>query len=116
MEYIRVTKENLESEHICCAISNNKDAQVASKKAWLADRWYDATEQTNKWKFGVRNLKSGAFANYPNKSVTSCNIYYWDGSKYVEKLCGRSVRPIITLRADVTPKSGRGIEYDQYKL
>ena len=38
MEYIRVTKENLEREHICCAISNNKDAQVASKKAWLAER------------------------------------------------------------------------------
>ena len=39
MEYIRVTKENLEQEHICCAISNNKDIQVASKKAWLADRF-----------------------------------------------------------------------------
>lgn len=38
MEYIRVTKENLEEEHICCAISNNKDIQVASKKAWLSDR------------------------------------------------------------------------------
>ncbi len=38
MEYIRVTKENLETEHICCAISNNRDIQVASKKAWLADR------------------------------------------------------------------------------
>ncbi len=39
MEYIRVTKENLGNEHICCAISNNKDVQVASKKAWLADRF-----------------------------------------------------------------------------
>ncbi len=39
MDYIRVTKENLESEHICCAISNNKDVQVASKKAWLRDRF-----------------------------------------------------------------------------
>ena len=39
MEYIRVTKENLEKEHICCAISNNKDIQVSSKKAWLADRF-----------------------------------------------------------------------------
>ncbi len=39
MEYIRVTKENLETEHICCAISNNKDVQVSSKKAWLADRF-----------------------------------------------------------------------------
>lgn len=38
MEYIRLTPENLENEHICCAISNNKDIQVASKKAWLADR------------------------------------------------------------------------------
>ena len=38
MEYIRLTKENLEREHICCAISNNKDIQVSSKKAWLADR------------------------------------------------------------------------------
>ena len=39
MEYIRVTKDNLEKEHICCAISNNKDIQVSSKKAWLADRF-----------------------------------------------------------------------------
>ena len=39
MEYIRVTKENLEKEHICCAISNNRDIQVSSKKAWLAERF-----------------------------------------------------------------------------
>ena len=41
MEYIRVTKENIEKEHICCAISNNKDIQVSSKKAWLAERFED---------------------------------------------------------------------------
>ena len=41
MEYIKVTKENLEKEHICCAISNNKDIQVSSKKAWLKDRFDD---------------------------------------------------------------------------
>ena len=41
MEYIRVTKENVAQEHICCAISNNKDIQVASKKAWLTDRFDD---------------------------------------------------------------------------
>ncbi len=39
MEYIRVTKENLEQEHICCAISSNKDIQVSSKKAWLSKRF-----------------------------------------------------------------------------
>lgn len=38
MDLIQLTPENLESEHICCAISNNKDPQVASKKAWLFDR------------------------------------------------------------------------------
>lgn len=38
MDYIKITNDNLEKEHICCAISNNKDIQVASKKAWLADR------------------------------------------------------------------------------
>jgi len=41
MEYIRVTKENIEDEHICCAISNNKDVQVSSKKAWLKERFDD---------------------------------------------------------------------------
>ena len=39
MEYVRVTKENLEKEHICCAISGGGDVQVLSKKAWLADRF-----------------------------------------------------------------------------
>ena len=39
MEYVRVTKENLEKEHICCAISNNKDIQVSSKKSWLEGRF-----------------------------------------------------------------------------
>lgn len=41
MEYIKVTKENIEKEHICCAISNNKDIQVSSKKAWLSKRFDD---------------------------------------------------------------------------
>ena len=41
MDYIAVTKENIENEHICCAISNNNDVQVASKKAWLTARFDD---------------------------------------------------------------------------
>lgn len=36
---IKVTKDNIEKEHICCAISNNKDVQVSSKKAWLSERF-----------------------------------------------------------------------------
>lgn len=41
MEYIRITKDNLDKEHICCAISNNNDVQVSSKKSWLLDRFDD---------------------------------------------------------------------------
>ena len=41
MEYINVIKENLEKEHICCAISSNNDVQVSSKKSWLFDRLDD---------------------------------------------------------------------------
>ena len=41
MEYIKVTRENLENEHICCAISNDHDVQVASKKRWMADCFDD---------------------------------------------------------------------------
>lgn len=44
MEYIRVTKENIEKEHICCAISSNKDIQVLSKKTWLSERFDDGLE------------------------------------------------------------------------
>lgn len=40
MDYIRVTKENIDKEHICCAIANNKDVQVLSKKAWM-NRCFD---------------------------------------------------------------------------
>ena len=38
MDLIRITHENIEKEHICCAISSNKDCQVQSKKAWLTER------------------------------------------------------------------------------
>ncbi len=41
MEIITVTKDNLEKEHICCAISNNNDCQVSAKKSWLAERFDD---------------------------------------------------------------------------
>ena len=38
MELIRVTEENLQQEHICCAVANNKDMQVLAKKAWMEER------------------------------------------------------------------------------
>lgn len=41
MELIKITPDNLETEHICCAIANKKDCQVISKKAWLKERLAD---------------------------------------------------------------------------
>ena len=38
MELVKLTHENIDQEHICCAISSNKDIQVISKKKWLKER------------------------------------------------------------------------------
>lgn len=38
MELVKLTHDNIEKEHICCAIANNKDAQIMSKKNWLKER------------------------------------------------------------------------------
>ena len=38
MELIQLTHDNIDQEHICCAISSNKDIQVVSKKNWLKAR------------------------------------------------------------------------------
>jgi len=36
MDYIRITEENIDREHICCAMSNKQSEQ---KKAWLRERF-----------------------------------------------------------------------------
>ena len=41
MNFIKVTQDNIATEHICCAISNENDVQVSSKKAWLRERFQD---------------------------------------------------------------------------
>ncbi|CEQ06081.1 N-acetyltransferase YoaP [[Clostridium] sordellii] len=42
MKLIDVNIENIDKEHICCAISNKKDdIPVSSKKLWLKDRFED---------------------------------------------------------------------------
>ena len=38
MELVKLTRDNIEQEHICCAIANNNDVQVMSKKNWLRER------------------------------------------------------------------------------
>lgn len=58
MEIITVNGENLEKEHICCAISNNKDCQVASKKKWMAERFQDGLV------FKKGNVRGKCFIEY----------------------------------------------------
>ncbi len=42
MSFIKVDQTNIEKEHICCAISDKKGENcVASKKAWLKERFED---------------------------------------------------------------------------
>ena len=38
MEYLRITEENIDNEHICCAMSNNQSVQ---KKRWMKERFLD---------------------------------------------------------------------------
>lgn len=38
MELIRITPENLETEHICCAIASNRDCAGESAKRTRPDR------------------------------------------------------------------------------
>lgn len=38
MEYLRITKSNIDKEHICCAMSNN---QSRAKKEWMKNRFDD---------------------------------------------------------------------------
>ena len=38
MDYIRVTRENIDKEHICCAMSGK---QSLAKKEWLKQRFED---------------------------------------------------------------------------
>jgi ribosomal protein S18 acetylase RimI-like enzyme len=58
MDIITLTQENLETEHICCAISDNKDCQVMAKKNWLAQQF------RNGLVFKKMNVRGKCFIEY----------------------------------------------------
>lgn len=58
MEYIQVTNENLEQEHICCALSNGKDPQVLAKKEWLREQFAEGLV------FRKGNVRGKCFIEY----------------------------------------------------
>lgn len=68
MNIITITKENLEQEHICCAISNNKDCQVSAKKAWLKDRFSEGLV------FKKGDVRGKCFIEYIPAEMAWCPI------------------------------------------
>jgi len=68
MDIITVTEENLEQEHICCAIANNNDCQVKAKKSWLAERFKDGLV------FKKGNLRGKCFIEYIPAEKAWCPI------------------------------------------
>lgn len=76
MDYIQVTKDNIENEHICCAISNNKDIQVSSKKNWLSTGFDDglvflkSTQRRTLYIDEFTNNSSTRFSNKMKKDLT----------------------------------------------
>ncbi|MEG1448624.1 MAG: YoaP domain-containing protein [Oscillospiraceae bacterium] len=79
MEIITVNKDNLENEHICCAISNNKDCQVLSKKAWLAERFDEGLV------FKKGNVRGKCFIEYIPAENAWCPIKA-DGYMFIDCL------------------------------
>jgi ribosomal protein S18 acetylase RimI-like enzyme len=79
MNIITVTNENIEHEHICCAISNNKDAQVAAKKAWLTERFAEGLV------FKKGDVRGKCFIEYIPAEMAWCPIEA-DGYMYINCL------------------------------
>lgn len=84
MEYIKLTLDNLEKEHICCAISNNKDIQVASKKAWLKERIKDGLvflKSTERGKCFIEYIPAeNAWCPIEANGYTHINCFWVSGS------------------------------------
>lgn len=68
MEIITISEENLEKEHICCAISSNNDIQVRSKKSWISDRLKDGLI------FKKLNVRGKCFIEYIPAEKAWCPI------------------------------------------
>lgn len=121
MEYIQLTEENIEKEHICCAISSNKDPQVIAKKEWLrgrikegladtAEPFYELLylpftqdAKTPKWKDCAKAVKN---------DIKGFSLYYTNGcpftAKYVpiiEQCAVENNIPLTSIKIDSKEKA-----------
>ena len=66
MNYIRITKENIDREHICCAMSGK---QSIAKKEWLRQRFEEGlvfyrSEERGKCFYRIHPGRKRMGANY----------------------------------------------------
>ena len=66
MNYIRITKENIDREHICCAMSNK---QSNTKKEWLKER-FEEGKSIRKYA-EAHNLNRGSVMYIQNKLMAT---------------------------------------------
>lgn len=85
MELIKITHDNLEQEHICCAIANNKDIRVLSKKNWLRDRFDEGLV------FLKCNVRGKCFIEYIPAEYAWTPIKA-EGYMYIDTPCKRGHR------------------------
>ena len=69
MEYIQLTQENLQKEHICCSMTEKKgDHSVTDKKAWLKERMEEGLV------FYKADVRGKVFIEYiPDRKSTRLN-------------------------------------------
>lgn len=80
MDFITVSQENIDKEHICCCISDIKgETCVSSKKAWMKNRFEDGLV------FLKLNARGKVFIEYIPAAYAWCPIEA-DGYMYIDCL------------------------------
>lgn len=80
MEYIRITKENIDKEHICCAMSGQ---QSLAKKEWLKQRFEEGLVFT-----AVRSA-ANALSSTSRRKTHGCPLKRQAG--FISTVCGSPV-------------------------
>jgi GNAT superfamily N-acetyltransferase len=109
-DYINITTENLQTEHLCCAIGDKKhQAGVDVKKTWLSDRFAEGHV------FRKLNAKGKVFIEYAPLEmawipVVGDNYFYiyclWVSGSFKDKGYGKELLEYCISDAKTQNKSG----------
>lgn len=120
MSYIYVNKTNIDSEHICCAISESKtDTRAVTKKNWLKNNFDRGL------KFIKLNERGKVFIEYlPVEEawvpVVATNCYYincfWVSGKFVKQGHGTNLLNLCIEEAEKEKKDGLIVLSSQKKM